>query len=314
MLRYVADRRTLAFVTGHLILFAVGWWAWPHLGLARVGIVATLCVSAWLNAVIVHNVMHSPLWRSRRLNALTQLVLSLTYGFPVSEYVPGHNLSHHRFTQTSRDVMRTTKVRYATNALNLLLFFLHIGPRVTKTNAEFARHMRATKPEWFTQLVIEIALAWGVKVLLLAVDWNRALWLVLVPSFYAVWGITTVNYLQHDGCDASHPFNHSRNFVGRAFNWLTFNNGFHGVHHHKPGLHWSLLPEAHARLFAGRVDPRLEQRSLAIYLFRAFVAPGIRRRFDGAPVVLPADERDEPWFPVGGKRERSGEPGAATAP
>ncbi|MDF2697854.1 MAG: Beta-carotene hydroxylase [Labilithrix sp.] len=269
---------------------------------------AALCVSAWLNAVIVHNVMHAPLWRSRRLNALTQLVLSLTYGFPVSEYVPGHNLSHHRYTQTTRDVMRTTKVRYRLNALNLLLFFLHIGPRVTATNATFTRHMRRAKPRWFFQLALEIAFAWGAKLVLLAIDWRRALCLVLVPALYAVWGITTVNYLQHDGCDASHPYNHSRNFVGRAFNWLTFNNGFHGAHHHTPGLHWSLLPAAHERLFAGRIDPRLEQRSLAIYLFRAFVFPGIRRRFDGKPVELPADDHDEPWI-----SPRSGGAGGAHA-
>jgi fatty acid desaturase len=297
LLRYAADRRTIAFVVGHVVLFFIAWWVWPHAATAvRVALIGTLCVSAWVNAVIVHNVMHAPLWRSRRLNALTQLVLSLTYGFPVSEYVPGHNLSHHRYTQTTRDVMRTTKVRYRWNALNLLFFFLHIGPRVTATNAVFTRHMRATKPRWFVQLAMEIALAWGVKLALLAIDWRRAACLVLIPALYAVWGITTVNYLQHDGCDPSHPYNHSRNFVGRAFNWLTFNNGFHGVHHHTPGLHWSLLPAAHARIFGGHIDPRLEQRSLAVYLFRAFVLPGVRRRYDDKPVELPPEDEDEPWF------------------
>ena len=33
-------------------------------------------------------------------------------------------------------------------------------------------------------------------------------------------------------------------------NWFTFNNGYHGIHHMKPGLHWSLAPEVHAKELA----------------------------------------------------------------
>lgn len=297
MLRHRADRRTLAFIAAHLGLLAAGWWVWPRLPLVGKGaLVVALCASAWIQAVIVHNVMHTPLWRSRTLNILSQLFLSVTYGFAVSEYVPGHNLSHHRFTQTARDVMRTTKLRYRTNLVNLLLFFLRIGPGVTASNAAFVRAMRMRKPQWVTQLVLEVMTAWGFKFALVALDWRRGLLLAVVPAFYAVWGITTVNYLQHDGCDETHPYNHSRNFVGRVFNWFTFNNGFHGAHHMKPGMHWSLLPATHAQLLRGKVDPRLEQRSLALYLARTFLVPGGRRTFEGKPVVLPPPEPDAPWF------------------
>ena len=40
-------------------------------------------------------------------NKLIQVFLSLTYGHPVSSYVPGHNLSHHKYTQSRKDVMNT---------------------------------------------------------------------------------------------------------------------------------------------------------------------------------------------------------------
>jgi len=304
VLRYSADRRTLAFITAHFVLLGTAWATWPLVErygptwstLARAGLVAALAISAWINAVITHNVMHTPVWKSRRLNSLTQLALSLTYGFPVSEYVPGHNLSHHRYTQTARDVMRTSKLRYPVNILNILFFFLYIGPGVTATNAIYAKEMRRTKPKWASQLRLEIMVTWSFKLALIALDWRRGLLLAMVPALYAVWGITTVNYLQHDGCDPDHPYNHSRNFVGRVFNWFTFNNGFHGIHHEAPGLHWSLLPQEHAQKLHGKIDPRLEQRSLLVYLFRAFVLPGVRRTYDGKPVVLPPKTPDEPWF------------------
>jgi len=297
VLRYTADRRTLAFIAGHLVLLGACWFAWPHVGkLGAAGLVALVAVSAWINAVITHNVMHTPVWRNRTLNNLTQIALSLTYGFPVSEYVPGHNLSHHRYIQTPRDVMRTTKLRYPINILNILFFFLHIGPGVTATNAIYAKEMKKSKPKWIAQLRTEMICAWAFKLTLIAIDWRRGLLLALLPAFYAVWGITTINYIQHDGCDTEHEYNHSRNFTGRLLNWFTFNNGFHGIHHDAPGMHWSLLRDAHMERLHGKIDPRLEQKSLLVYLFKAFIFPGVRRTFDGKPVVLPPPTPDEPWF------------------
>src|SRR5262249_20580661 len=141
-----------------------------------------------------------------------------------------------------------------------------------------------TNPSWYRQLVLEAIACWGSKALFLAVDWRRALLFVFLPHLWAVYGITTVNLLQHDGCDENHPANHSRNFVSRIFNWFTFNNGFHGAHHDDPGLHWSLLPDAHRARLHGRVAPALEQRSLLAYLVRTYVLTARRTQYDGRPV------------------------------
>lgn len=294
MLRHSADRRTIAFIAAYFVLLPTAWHVWDQAAVAGKGaLVAVLCVWCWLNAVITHNTIHCPMWRSKRLNRVTQLVLSLSYGFPVSEFKPGHNLSHHRYTQTPLDGMRTSKLRYRWNLLNLLLFFAHVGPGVTATNAAYVR--ATPNKSWKRQLAVETVLSWTFKGALVALAWQKGLALVVLPHFFAVWGITTVNLIQHDGCDAHHPFNHSRNFVGRAFNWLTFNNGFHGMHHMQPELHWSLLPAAHAEQLGPFIDPRLDRSSLAVYLFEAFVYPGRRLRYDGQPVVLPPAEPDQSW-------------------
>jgi fatty acid desaturase len=297
MLRHRADVRTLLFIALYFGGAGCLWLLWPTMPWgARLPAVAAMCAISWINAVITHNVLHAPLWHDRRLNRLTQVVLSLTYGFPVSEYIPGHNLSHHRYMQTRRDVMRTSKARFRIHLLNLLCFFFIVGPDVTAANAYYARRTRRRNPRWFRQLLLEASLTWGIKVAALLVDWRRALFIVIVPHAWAVWGITTVNLLQHDGCDGDHPYNHSRNFVGRIFNWFTFNNGYHGMHHEQPGLHWSLLPEAHAAIMKPNMDPRLDEPSLALYLFRTFVWPGKRVRYDGSPVVLPPEGPDEDWL------------------
>lgn len=293
MLRFSADRRTLFLLTCFGALSLTGWLVNPH-GVAAAALCVLLCASSWICAIIAHNTVHSPVFKKRWMNRCFQVWLSLSYGFPVSEYVPGHNLSHHKFTQHAEDVMRTTKVNYRWNLLNFVLFFFHVGPGVTAGNYVYKQAMKQKLPQWNRQLLYEIIAVWGVKAVLLVLDWRRALLFYIVPHLFAVWGITTVNFLQHDGTDQEHPVNHSRNFMGRVFNWFTLNNGFHGIHHDHPGLHWSLLPAAHAEKFHPTIDPRLEQRSLALYMFSAFIYPGKRVTFDGKPLVV-TQVPDKDW-------------------
>jgi fatty acid desaturase len=302
MLRRASDIRSLAFIAAWFLTAILAWRFEIHGHILRTTLlVALLATSSWQNAIITHNAIHSPIWKSRTLNRITQILLSLTYGFPVSEYLPGHNLSHHRFTQTRRDVMRTTKLRFRWNLLNLLLFFARIAPDVFVANFAYVQRGRATA-SWHRQHRVELVVTWSVKLVLLAIDWQRALLFIFIPHLAAVWGITTVNYLQHDGCDADHTVNHSRNFTGKIFNWLTFNNGLHGIHHLHPGLHWSLLRKAHDREIAPFIHPALDRKSLAVYLFEAFVLPGKRTRYDGSPMVLPDEGPDEDWL-VGASKE-----------
>lgn len=292
MLRFKEDRRTIATLLLHSCTLALAWW-WNPSGWLLVPVVVWLGALSWICAVIAHNVVHSPVFKLRPLNQAFQVWVSLSYGFPISDYVPGHNLSHHRFTQLAEDVMRTTRVNFRWNLLNLLFFLPAVTPGILRGNARYLKQIGTRVRAWKRQLMIESLLVWGVKLALLAIDWERALLLVWLPHLYANWGIVTVNLLQHDGCDETHPVNHSRNFVGRLFNFVTFNNGYHGAHHLIPGLHWSLLPAYHAKHLAPTIHPALDQRSLVAYVFKTFIWPGKRLTFDGKPVVVtPVPDRD----------------------
>jgi fatty acid desaturase len=295
-MRHAADIRTLCFVAAYFVALGAAWAVplecRPLVGAA----VVVLCWLSWINAVITHNVVHYPIWRSEALNRATKVVLSLTYGFPVSDYVPGHNLSHHRYRQTRRDVMRTSKVRFEWNLLNLLALFPAVAIDVMRANARYARAARVSRPQWVAARRVEAVVTWGFKLTLLAIDWEKALLFVMVPHLAAVWGVTTVNFLWHDGCDENDPYNHSRNFVGRVFNWFHFNAGYHGMHHEEPGLHWSRLPHWHAATIHPFIHPALEQRSLVLYLIRTFFLKRRRLRYDGLPVALPEPGPDEDWM------------------
>jgi fatty acid desaturase len=301
----------LVFLAQHYALATCAWTLFPFAARFAVPLAAVLAISSWTCALIAHNALHCPLFDSRRTRGAFQIVLSCAYGFPVSEYLPGHNLSHHRHLEKQADVMRTTKARFVRlNALNLIYFAPRVVLDVFRQNRQYVAATARRAPAWYRQRVRESIACWGTKAVLLALDWKRALAFVVLPQLFAVYAITTVNLIQHDGCDEDHPVNHSRNFVGKIFNWFTFNSGFHGVHHDEPSLHWSLLPAAHRERYHGRVAPALEQRSLLRYLLRTYVLAARRRRFDGTPMARIVPRPDEDWIP---RRDESASASAKAA-
>jgi fatty acid desaturase len=298
MLRYRADLKTLAFVATYFALVALQWVYTPKALAVAVPALIFTCWFSFFGAVATHNTVHSPVFKQRWANRLFQIVLTLTYGHPVSAYVPGHNLSHHKHTQSRRDVMRTSKVRFRWNLLNGLLFMPTVGRDIFVADARYMKAMARRNRPWFRQAMLEWVVFGAVMIALIALDWRKFLLYVLVPHQYAAWGIITMNLLQHDGCDENSEYNHSRNFVGKLVNWFTYNNGFHSIHHVEPGLHWSLLPKEHKKRIAPFIHPNLDQPSLLAYLFRTFFWTTKRVTYDGKPLTLIEEGPDEEWIPA----------------
>lgn len=65
-----------------------------------------------------------------------------------------------------------------------------------------------------------------------------------------------------------------------VMNALLFNNGYHTIHHDKPGIHWSKLPEAHAEIH-DNIHPALYEYSFWWFLIRQYLlapfVPALRR-------------------------------------
>jgi fatty acid desaturase len=296
MLRRREDIRSLFIVGIYFGATLVAWMLRPR-GWELMPTVLGLGWLSWLVATITHNTIHCPIFRSKPLNRIFQIVLTLGYGHPVSAYVPGHNLSHHRHTQKAEDVMRTTKLRYRWNVLNALFFLPTVAPSIAVNDRKFITAMKHVKPRWYRQLRIEGLVLFVVSVALLVLDWQNFLLFFFVPHVVAAVGIIGINYLQHDGCDEDDEYNHSRNFTGAFLNYVTCNNGYHTVHHMRPGQHWSLLPEVHREQVLPHIDPRLDEPSILAYIWKALIWPGKRLRYDGAPVVLPPPMKDVSWVP-----------------
>ena len=296
MLRYKADRRTIFTVLLYYTVAIAPWFLWHNMHTWQiVAWVVANCLLSFFCAVIVHNTIHAPIFKSKRMNQLFQFVLSFTYGHSVSAYVPGHNFSHHKYTQELEDAIRTTKARFRINIFNQLFFFYLMSGDILKGEIAFGKRMYKERRAWFWQYALELGLVIAVNIILLIVNWKCALLFWLLPHQYAAWGIVGTNYFQHDGTDENHPYNHSRNFTSPWLNVFLFNNGYHGAHHNKPNLHWSLLPEYHDKHIRPNLHPNLDRVSLVAYLIEAHIYPGKRVDYLGNPVILPPMEKDKDW-------------------
>ncbi|MFN8277923.1 MAG: fatty acid desaturase [Chitinophagales bacterium] len=296
MLRYRSDWRTLINVMIYFVVAVMPWLLWPGLSKLQVFLwVVANCLMSFICATIVHNTIHVPIFTKRWMNRVFQVVLSFCYGHSTSAYVPGHNFSHHHYVQTPKDAIRTTKARFRFNLLNQLFFFYLMSGDILKGELRFAARMRQEKPHWFRQYLFEMILVNVVKIALLFYNWKCFVLFIFIPHQYAAWGIVGTNFFQHDGCDETHPYNHSRTFTGGFLNWLLFNNGYHGAHHMRPNLHWSRYPEFHEQEIAPHLHPSLNRRSLLAYLIEAHIYPGKRVDYLGRPLVLPPETADEDW-------------------
>lgn len=224
---------------------------------------------SFLNAVVIHNHLHRGIFHSHRLNMIWRCVLSFGALYPASANVPSHNLVHHHFGDDGQpDWADPQQVRFRWNLLNLIHFPNIAGPN---TFAGVGRWAATTKQASFTrQYLTELVIAFGLTGALLLYDFWPALLFVVLPQFYGARCILRINLIQHDRTDTSSEWNHSRNFVGRAFNWVMCNNGYHTIHHNRAGLHWSELAEAHRREVAPRIDPSLDEPSMLGYLLRTY--------------------------------------------
>ncbi len=282
LLHHRADRRQVAIVSAYVSLL----FAMIFVPMCRnVFCLALACWLSFLNSVVIHNQMHKGIFKSRALNRAFRCVLSFGSLYPASANVASHNLVHHHFDDDGQEDWAAPDISaFRLPLLNLIHFPNVAGPR---TFAGVSRWARTTRQRDFRrQYYLEQIFAFGLTGVLMLYDFWGTVFFVLVPQLWGARGILRINLIQHEGCDTDSEWNHSRNFVGRAFNWVMCNNGYHTIHHNRAGLHWSMLDRVHAREVTPRIDPALDEPSMVVYLWRRFVLG----RTHGKPVDRPADD------------------------
>jgi beta-carotene hydroxylase len=267
------------------------------------------CYFALACGVIAHNHNHCPTFPDRGMNQAFGNWLTVFYGYPSFVWIPTHNLNHHKYLNTEGDATITWRF---TNKHNLLVavtyFFVSSYYQKFPTNAFLAK-TRKSNPALFRRIVFQYVFWIGSYIALFATavalhGLSKGTFVFMmtvgVPALFSLWTIMLFNYEQHVHTDPWSKHSHSRSFLSPTLNFLLFNNGYHAAHHENPGMHWTKLPEAHAKI-ASEIHPSLKQSSLWGYWFKQYalapffprlgsvqIGPGPQRRPE-APSVASAD-------------------------
>jgi fatty acid desaturase len=296
LVKHPAEWRQIGIVTVYLSLLASMYFV-P--ACRNVLFFAAACFFSFLNTIVIHNHLHQGIFHSRRMNMFFRVVLSFGSLYPASANIASHNLVHHHFDDDGQpDWAAPENVSFKWHLLNLIHFPNVAGPNTFNGVTRWAP--LAGHKEFRRQYTIEQVVAFGGTLALLAWDFWPALFFILLPQLYGARCILRINLIQHDGCDTTSEWNHSRNFVGRAFNWIMCNNGYHTIHHNRAALHWSVLDEAHRREVVPRINPALDERSMVLYLLRTFLFNPTRK----AIADVAAAERVAPPIELGSRDKR----------
>lgn len=277
VLAHREDRRTVAVATLNLVLGVApyGLDLPARYAALLVPVCGVLSFSSW---AIIHNHIHVRTFRVGWLNDLGAMLIGLTVGHPPSGLVLTHNLNHHVHVGKAADWSCPANAGVGWGGLRLLRYAVVTPLRMARGRAApgaprlpAAIRRQLARERW---LLYPLALAALILRPATFSCFTLPIWLVGSLCFLAV------NLVQHDACDPWSEAAHSRDFTGRLVNFLFFNGGYHTVHHDRPGLHWSCLPDEHRRRLSGRSAERrdLETPSILAYVMREYLLPHPARR------------------------------------
>ena len=264
MLKHNADIKSLIYIFITTAMFITQWvWIGVNPFIYTWFLFMSVAVS-----VMTHNHNHLPMWRSKTMNILTDWWLTVFYGFPIFAWIPTHNKNHHRYNNREGDDSITYRVSEKNNFLTLMSYPTISGYYQQKAIFGYLKEMKANNKEkyWVCISQYAVLVLWIAGALL--IDWQKALLLVIIPQQVSLFSVLIFNYVQHVHANEESEWNHSRNFTG-FLNFLLFNNGYHTIHHHKAGLHWYKVPEAHKEI-ENNINPILLERSFWWYIIRSY--------------------------------------------
>jgi fatty acid desaturase len=203
------------------------------------------------------------------MNTLQDWWLTVFYGFPVFAWIPTHNKNHHKMNNRIGDYTITYRFSEKNNFVTLLSYPTISGFYQQKAIKDYLKNLYNNKKSRFFLSIAQYAVLvlWVGAALL--IDWEKAIYFVIIPQQISLFSVLIFNYVQHVHANEESEWNHSRNFTG-FLNFLLFNNGLHTAHHETAGLHWSQVPAEHKKI-EHLIDDSLKERSFWWYIFRNYV-------------------------------------------
>ena len=250
MFRYDADRLPVTIISALSVIdfsfyfFLENYWALTAFWLAMIIPKGKIC--AWN-----HHHQHLTTFKHKGLNRLLEFFYALHTGVTSNLWLLHHVLGHHiNYMDQTKDQSRwqnklggkMSKIEYTLTVASTAYYRgFQVGKRFPKIQKAFIFYTI------ITFLVVSVMTYFKPIVALL---------LFIMPMVSGLLLTAWATYKHHTGLNTDNEFKASRNNLNRFYNITTGNLGYHTAHHHKKGLHWSLLPELHEKI-KDKIPPNL---------------------------------------------------------
>jgi fatty acid desaturase len=254
LFKYPEDRLPVQIAVGLTVLdftmYATVSSPWLLIAYWLLMVIPKGVLSAWN-----HHHQHVATFRSTTLNRLLELCYALHTGVTTNTWLLHHVLGHHQnFLDQEKDESRWR--RKDGQLMGVLEYTVTVAatayPRAFQVGKRYAAHQR--------QFVIFTTLTALLVAGLIIYRPLAGVMLFLLPMICSMLYTAWVTYDHHSGLDTDDHFQASYNNLNRVFNRLTGNLGYHTAHHHRQGVHWSKLPDLHARI-ENRIPAHLYRKS-----------------------------------------------------
>ncbi len=268
--RYPADKLPVAIILGLTVLDFVMFFLidnlWVLFSYFVVMIIPKGCICAWN-----HHHQHTKTFKQTFLNRILEFSYALHTGVTTNLWLLNHVFGHHHnYLDQAKDESRWqrkdgTKMGVIEYSFNVALTAYYRGYVVGK---RYPKHYR-------THLLWTI-ITFSIVAVLTFMDPIASLLIFLLPMMISLWITAWATYDHHAGLDTDDDFEASYNQLNPLFNVMTGNLGYHTAHHYKQGVHWSRLPELHAKiqhripdeLYKGSVWDGVSNISLPRFIYR----------------------------------------------
>ncbi|MDH5612047.1 MAG: fatty acid desaturase [Gammaproteobacteria bacterium] len=203
-----------------------------------------------------HHHQHIFTFRNTALNRGLEFAYALHTGVTTHLWRLHHVLGHHlNFLDQEKDESRWQ--RKDGSKMGMVEYTLNVAiTAYTRGYAVGKRYPKQLRP-----FLIYTAITFIIVALLVWYKPASGIMLFVLPMITSLLFTAYATYDHHSGLDTDNEFEASRNKLSPLYNFLTGNLGYHTAHHHKQGVHWSKLPELHAKI-ADRIPEYLYQKTV----------------------------------------------------
>lgn len=240
MLRHWRDLQSLAHVA------AAGGLAYLALAHSLAWVPLAAIVGSHLIA-IEHNHAHLPIFRWRWLNGLLDQALLVLCGIPLVFWRVHHLGSHHKHNWTDDDWSSPFNFRHAESPGRPISFEYYRWTYLPLFEFHSSVHiLRSQNPRLVRSLLVSgfVLIAASVGLIATFGVWR---WMIAMGITYVGAGVLlgAANYLEHYNALGDAGEFSAWTFTCPVHNIVSYNSGYHLLHHERPSLHWSELPDVH---------------------------------------------------------------------